>query len=129
MWKGKYAFSYSGEDWTYDDELDGFEEVAEGLSYEVLHDFVEAYPYDDDTRRILDGGPWWNWASGAANFDVIKHQKHTGGGTFWSGESLFQDDRYSIAAMVVQTIVRHDPEFMKETLSACLLYTSDAADE
>ncbi len=116
MWKGKYAFSYSADNWAYADDLSGFEEIAEGLSYEILHDFVEAFPYDENTRLILDGGPWWNWSSGAANFDVIKHQKYTGAGTFWSGEALFENDRYSIAAMVIQTILRHDPEFMKNTL-------------
>ena len=82
MWKGKYAFSYSEDNWGYSDDLSGFEEIAEGLAYEILHDFVEAYPYDENTRLILEGGPWWNWSSGSANFDIIKHQKHTGGGTF-----------------------------------------------
>ena len=28
-----------------------------------------------------------------------------------------QDDRYSITAMVIQTILRHDPEFVRKTLS------------
>ena len=116
MWKGQYAFSYSAENWTYSDDLNGFEEIAEGLSYEILHDFVEAFPYDENSRLILEGGPWWNWSSGAANFDVIKHQKYTGAGTFWSGEALFENDRYSVAAMVIQTILRHDPDFMKNTL-------------
>ena len=116
MWKGKYAFSYSDDNWGYSDDLSGFEEIAEGLAYEILHDFVEAYPYDHNTRLILEGGPWWNWSSGSANFDIIKHQKHTGGGTFWSGEALFEDDRYSIAAMTIQTILRHKPDFIKNTL-------------
>ena len=118
MWKGKYAFSYSEDNWGYSDDLSGFEEIAEGLAYEILHDFVEAYPYDENTRIILESGAWWNWSVGSANFDTIKHQKHTGGGTFWSGEALFHNDRYSIAAMVIQSILRHDPNFMKNTLRA-----------
>ena len=117
MWKGKYAFSYSADNWAYSDDLSGFEEIAEGLAYEILHDYVEAYPYDENTHLIVENGAWWNWASGSTNFDVIKHQKHTGGGTFWSGEALLQDDRYSITAMVIQTILRHDPEFVRKTLS------------
>ncbi len=39
-------------------------------------------------------------------------------GTFWSGESLFQNDRYSIAAMVIQSILQHDPGFYKKLMQA-----------
>ena len=39
MWKGKYAFSYSEDNWGYSDDLSGFEEIAEGLAYEILHDY------------------------------------------------------------------------------------------
>jgi hypothetical protein len=117
-WKGKYAFSYTGESWSYEDDLSGFEEIAEGLSYEILHDYVEAYPNDELSRTVLENGPWWNWSSHASNFDLVKHQRHTGAGTFWSGESLFQNDRYSIAAMVIQSILQHDPGFYKKVMRA-----------
>ena len=53
MWKGKYAFSYTGESWSYEEKLNGFEEIAEGLAYEILHQFVEAYPNDDTSLEIL----------------------------------------------------------------------------
>jgi hypothetical protein len=117
-WKGKYAFSYTGEDWSFEDDLNGFEEIAEGLAYEILHDYVEAYPKDDLSRLILEGGPWWNWSSQASNFDLVKHQRHTGAGTFWSGESLFQNDRYSISAMLIQVILQHEPQFYRKVMRA-----------
>jgi len=117
-WKGKYAFSYTGESWSYEDDLSGFEEIAEGLAYEVLHEYVMAYPKDDLSITILENGPWWNWSSQASNFDLVKHQRHTGAGTFWSGESLFQNDRYSISAMLVQIILQHDPQFYGKVMRA-----------
>ena len=117
-WKGKYAFSYTGKDWSFEDDLNGFEEIAEGLAYEILHDYVEAYPNDELSRLILESGPWWNWSSQASNFDLVKHQRHTGAGTFWSGESLFQNDRYSISAMLIQIILQHDPQFYAKLMRA-----------
>lgn len=118
VWKGKYAFSYTGESWSYEDDLNGFEEIAEGLAYEVLHDYVEAYPSDEVSVQVLEKGPWWNWASHASNYDLVKHQRHTGAGTFWSGEMLFQNDRYSISAMLIQNLLQHDPAFYRKVMKA-----------
>ena len=38
-------------------DLNGFEEIAEGIAYEILHDYVEAYPFDDNTLMILENEP------------------------------------------------------------------------
>ena len=118
VWKGKYAFSYTGESWSYEEKLNGFEEIAEGLAYEILHQFVEAYPNDDTSLEILQNGPWWNWSSHASNYDTVKHQPHTGAGAFWTGEALFSNDRYSISAMLIQIIHIYDPDFFKNTIQA-----------
>jgi hypothetical protein len=118
VWKGKYAFSYTGESWSYEEKLNGFEEIAEGLTYEILHQFVEAYPNDDTSLEILQNGPWWNWSSHASNYDTVKHQPHTGAGAFWTGEALFSNDRYSISAMLIQIIHTYDPDFFKNTIQA-----------
>ena len=118
VWKGKYAFSYTGESWSYEEKLNGFEEIAEGLAYEILQEYVEAYPHDETSLEILQNGPWWHWSSQASNYDTVKHQPHTGAGTFWSGENLFQNDRYSISAMLIQIIHAHDPGFFKKTMQA-----------
>ena len=118
VWKGKYAFSYTGESWSYEEKLNGFEETAEGLAYEILHKYAEAYPNDETSLEILRGGPWWNWPSHASNYDTVKHQPHTGAGTFWSGEALFSNDRYSLSAMLIQIIHAQDPDFFKRTMKA-----------
>ena len=32
------------------------------MAYEILHDYVEAYPTDDVSIKTLEGGAWENWA-------------------------------------------------------------------
>ena len=118
VWKGKYAFSYTGDSWSYEEKLNGFEEIAEGLAYEILQEYAEAYPNDETSLEILQNGPWWHWSSQASNYDTVKHQPHTGAGTFWSGEALFSNDRYSISAMLIQIMHAHDPDFFKNTMQA-----------
>jgi len=116
-WKGKYAFTNTvGEDWGYSPMLSGFEETAEGLAYEILHDYIEAYPNDDLSTSIIEWGSWNNWSSRASNYDVVKHQRFTGGGDFWTDPDS-RVDRYNIAAMTIQTIQKHDEDFFKKMMS------------
>ena len=53
-WKGKYAFSYTGESWSYEDDLSGFEEIAEGWLLRSITSALMAYPKDDLSITILE---------------------------------------------------------------------------
>jgi len=117
VWKGKYCFTNnSGVDWSFSTELSGFEEVAEGLAYEILHDYVEAYPNDAVSIETLKWNAWGNWAARASIHDVIKHQRYTGAGDFWTDNETVTD-RYSIAAMTIQIMQKHDENFFKNMMS------------
>ena len=113
MWEGKLGFSWSGENREYSDDLSAFAEVAEGIAYKVLHEFVMAYPAHPVARDTAEGGAWNNWTSEAWSYDLYKHQPFTGGGTFWTGDLRTVDHRYSIAGMLIQIILVERPDFIK----------------
>ena len=114
MWDGKYAFCWSGENREYSDDFSGFAEIAEGIAYRILHEFVMAYPNHSVSHKTITGGSWNNWSSDASTFDLYKHQRFTGGGTFWTGDLRSYNFRYSNSAMLVQTILVENPNFVKE---------------
>ena len=76
MWEGKLGFSWSN-DREYSDDLSAFSEVAEGIAYKVLHDYVMAYPTHYVSRDTAIGGAWNNWSSEAWSYDLYKHQRFT----------------------------------------------------
>ena len=54
-WKGRYTIT-SDENWEYDDSLSGFEEAtAEGMAFEIIHEYVRSYPDDLATIQLLEG--------------------------------------------------------------------------
>ena len=114
MWDGKYAFCWSGENREYADDFSGFAEIAEGIAYKILHEFVMAYPNHSVSHDTINGGSWNNWSSDASTFDLYKHQRFTGGGTFWTGDVRAFNFRYSNSAMLVQAILVENPNFIKE---------------
>ena len=115
-WKGRYAIS-SDEDWDYDDSLDGFEEgTAEGMAFEIVHEYVRSYPEDPASIQLLEARPYQYWSSRTINYDAIKHLRWTGGGDFWSPPSG-ASNRYSIAATTVQMMVEENPTFMREFMA------------
>lgn len=115
-WKGRYTIT-SDENWVYDDSLSGFEEAtAEGMAFEIIHEYVRSYPDDLATIQLLEGRPSQYWSSGTTHYDAIKHIRWTGAGDFWnplSGAPL----RYSISATTFQMLVRENPSFMREFMS------------
>ena len=115
MWDGKYGFTWSGENREYEDDFSGFAEVAEGVAYKILHEFVMAYPNHSVSYDTITGGAWKNWSSNAWSFDLYKHQRFTGGGMFWTGDLRAVDYRYSTVAMLVQAILVQNPNFLKDT--------------
>ena len=116
-WKGKYGFTNNGgDDWSYSTELSGFEENAEGLAYEILHDYVEAYPNDEVSIETLEWHAWGNWSAKASIHDVIKHQRYTGAGDFWT-DMYTVNDRYSVTGMTMQIMQKHDEDFFKNMMS------------
>ena len=115
-WKGRYSIT-SNENWEYDDSLSGFEEAtAEGMAFEIIHEYVRSYPDDPATIQLLEGRPSQYWSSGTTHYDAIKNLRWTGAGDFWnplSGAPL----RYDIAATTFQMIIRENPSFMREFMS------------
>ena len=83
-WKGRYTVT-SDENWVYDDSLSGFEEAtAEGMAFEIIHEYVRSYPDDPATIQLLEGRPSQYWSSGTTHYDAIKHIRWTGAGDFWN---------------------------------------------
>ena len=117
MWEGKLGFSWSGENREYSDDLSAFAEVAEGTAYKVLHDYVMAYPNHYVSHDTAKGGSWNNWSSDAWSYDLYKHQKFTGGGTYWTGDLRAVNHRYSLSAMLIQIILVENPDFIKNMRS------------
>ena len=114
MWDGKYAFCWSGENRDYEDRFSGFAEIAEGIAYKILHEYVMAYPTHSVSVDTINGGAWNNWSCMASTYDLQKHQRFTGGGTFWTGELRTNKNRYNNSAMFVQTILVENPSFVKD---------------
>jgi len=117
VWKGKYDFASNDYYWRFSEELYGFEEGAEGLAYEILHDYVEAYPSDELSEDIVEGGSWVNWSSKTSTFDLSKHQRFLGGGSFWV-DNITTYDRYNASAVLQQILQKHDENFIKKVLAS-----------
>ena len=112
VWSGKYKFA-SNQNWQWDNRLSGFEEIAEGIAYEILHDFIKAYPNDPESIIILKGGAWNEWSGRFSNYDLIKHQRWTEGGDFWVGP-LTSNDRYNISSVLMQIFMKDDEDFYRK---------------
>ncbi|MCY4528823.1 MAG: hypothetical protein OXD46_07350 [Chloroflexi bacterium] len=115
-WKGRYVIA-TDEDWEIDTALSGFEEgTAEGMAFEIVHEYVRSYPNDPATLQLLEERSAQYWSSGTTIYDAIKNLRWTGAGDFWNPPSG-AENRYSIAATTVQMMVRENPNFMKEFMS------------
>ena len=115
-WKGRYVIA-TDENWEYDTALSGFEEgTAEGMAFEIVHEYVRSYPSDPATLQLLEERPAQYWSRGTAFYDAIKNLRWTGAGDFWNPPSG-AENRYSVAATTVQMMVRENPDFMKEFMS------------
>ena len=115
VWAGKYKFASSAS-WTYDKLLSGFEEISEGLAYEIIKDFIIAYPNDENSIAFVKGGAWDEWSGRFSNFDLVKHQRWSAGGDFWICP-LTSNDRYNISAVLFQIFNAHDKDFYKKVMS------------
>ena len=73
-----------------------------------------AYPNHPDSSTTINGGAWNNWSAEASTYDLYKHQRFTGGGTFWPGDVRSVNFRYSNSAMLVQSILVENPNFVKD---------------
>lgn len=115
-WKGQYAIT-SDENWEHDDSLTGFEEAtAEGMAFEIIHEYVRSYPDDPATIQLLEGRPHQYWSSGTTRYDAMKNIRWTGAGDFWTHNGG-QTNRYSIAATTFQMMIQENPSFMREFMS------------
>ena len=115
VWAGRYKFA-SNSNWNYDVMLSGFEEVAEGMAYEIINDYIMSYPGDVNSINFIKGGAWDEWSGRFSNYDLVKHQRWTGGGDFWVCPNTTHD-RYNIAAVMFQVFVTHDQDFYKKIMS------------
>lgn len=109
-WKGVYLIT-SDENWGYNDVLSGFEEAtAEGMAFEIVHEYVRSYPNDYATLYLLGGRPHQYWSAETIHYDMIKNQRYTGAGSFLVDASTHMS-RYSIAATTMQIISKEDSKF------------------
>jgi hypothetical protein len=116
-WKGRYLFT-SDSDWNYDPPLSGFEEAtAEGMAFEIIHEYVRSYPNDVATIQLLDLRPYQYWSNFTTCYDSIKNNRWTGAGNFGTHSSGHTYLRYSIAATTVQMMVKENPLFYKEVMN------------
>lgn len=115
-WKGRYLYT-SDSSWRYDEALSGFEEAsAEGMAFEIVHEYVRSYPNDPATIQLLQYRPYQYWSSRTTYNDLIKHIRLTGAGDFWTpGSGYGARLRYSIAATTYQEFVKAHPNFYKDT--------------
>ncbi len=112
-WKGQYTIT-NDHNWEYDNALSGFEEgTAEGMAFEIVHEYVRCYPNDDATLQLLSWKPYQYWSSKTTYYDSIKHDSATGSGDFWTSSGQVST-RYSIAATTIQMMVKEYADFYKE---------------
>ena len=115
-WKGRYSIA-TDRFWRYDFSLTGFEEgTAEGMAFEIVHEYVRSYPQDYATIQLLEERSYQYWSSQTTSYDAIKASRWTGAGSFFTHLSG-PDARYSIAGTTVQMMVRENPNFMKEFMA------------
>ena len=116
IWKGRYVIS-SDRSWRHDRSLSGFEEAtAEGMAFEIVHEYVRSYPDNSATIQLLEDRSEQYWSTRTTYYDAIKNRRWTGAGDFWT-HTGGQTNRYSIAATTVQLMVRENPNFMKEFMA------------
>ena len=125
-WKGKYLIT-ADDEWGYHTDLSGFEEgLAEGYAFEIIHEYTKAYPTDSATEQLLDAKAYQYHSSHTNHIDIVRHQRNTGAGNFWTttGSYLY---RYNVAATIVQYIVKEYPNFYTDTQAK--IYTEINSDE
>ncbi len=111
-WKGRYSIT-SDENWEYEDSLTGFEEgIAEGMAFEIIHEYVRSYPSHLASLQLLYDRPFQYWSSMATSYDAMKNVRWTGAGDFWTPPEGVVN-RYSIAATTVQMMIRENPDFAR----------------
>ena len=116
-WNGGFNISRD-ENWEYDDALTGFEEgLAEGMAYEVIHEYARSYPTHSATIQLLEHRPYQYWSAKTTSYDAIKNVRWTGAGDFWTLGEYGAATRYSIAATTVQMMIRENAHFMKEFMA------------
>ena len=124
-WKGLYTFT-SDEYWEYTPELSGFEEgSAEGMAFEIIHEYVRSYPTDMATLQLLRWRPYQYWSSRTTYYDFIRRNRATGAGDFWVDNSIVTS-RYSIAATTFQLMRKVNPDCYKEIMG---LYFEEIRDD
>jgi PKD repeat protein len=114
-WKGGYTFT-TDENWNYDNPLSGFEEgSAEGMAFEIIHEYVRSYPDDSASIQLLNWRPYQYWSSCTTYYDSIKFNRWTGAGDFWTPPSGVYT-KYSIAATTFQILTKQDPDFYRKMM-------------
>ena len=114
-WKGSYTFS-SDQNWEYNESLSGFEEAtAEGMAFEIMHEYVRSYPKDYATKKLLDYKPYQYWNNGSTFYDSIRFTPWTGGGDLWT-HAGGQKNRYSIVATTFQIMNKEKPDFYRKLM-------------
>lgn len=130
-WKGKYK--YYGRDyrgyWHANQDLSGFEEAsAEGVAYELVDEYIRAYPTDTETQYMLTKKEGTRWSNQTFNYDFIKNLPYTAtSGAFnkglglWSGDGASVYERYAIVGNTYQILLNKNPDFyriVKEKIQA-----------
>ncbi|MHA2118699.1 MAG: hypothetical protein ACW98J_07255, partial [Candidatus Thorarchaeota archaeon] len=114
-WKGGYTFT-TDENWNYDNPLSGFEEgSAEGMAFEIIHEYVRSYPDDSASIQLLNWRPFQYWSAYTTYYDSIKFNRWTGAGDFWTPPSGVYT-KYSIAATTFQIFTKQDPDFYRKMM-------------
>jgi hypothetical protein len=114
-WKGGYTFT-TDESWKYNNSLSGYEEgSAEGMAFEIVHEYVRSYPDDSASIQLLNWRPYQYWSACTTYYDSIKFNRWTGAGDFWTPPSG-ATGRYSIAATTFQILTKKDPDFYKKVM-------------
>ena len=114
-WKGQFTIT-SDANWNYDPMLSGFEEgSAEGMAFEIIHEYVRSYPTDFATQKLFSYRPFQYQARYTNHLDTIRHQRNTGAGDFWTHNGS-ESYKYPIASVTVQTITKEYPNFYKDMM-------------
>jgi len=114
-WKGRYVMA-SDANWDYDDLLSGFEEgMAEGMAFEIMHEFVRSYPTDPATIQLLNLKPYQYWSSETTYYDSVRFKRDTTAGDFWDPSDMVYD-KYSTAATTFEIMQKTNPLACRQIL-------------
>ena len=114
-WKGGYNLGSPHGFYGYNGTYMGFEEgITDAMSYEIMREYVRAYPTEEFSQDFVFSG-WWQYTTSVANndYDLIKFLPQTTAGLGFTGNMEVTFQRYGIAGNTFLQWITKNPSAYK----------------